>query len=67
MADGLEPAKSATVNDFLNNFYNMLTQENKDFLELTDKQYDYIELLLTRSFLDWKLAMSKELRGDLIK
>ena len=45
----------------------MLTQENKDFLELTDKQYDYIELLLTGAFLDWKLAMSKELRGNLIK
>jgi len=45
----------------------MLTQANKDFLELTDKQYDYIELLLTRSFLDWKLAMSKELQEIFLK
>ena len=67
MADGLEPVKSATVNDFLNNFYNMLTQTNKDYLELTEKQYDYIELLLERAFLDWKIANNRELQGTLIK
>ena len=55
MADGLEPAMNATVNDFLNNFYNMLTQTNKDYLELTEQQYDYIELLLTTALQEWKL------------
>lgn len=45
----------------------MLTQANKDFLELTDKQYDYIELLLQRSFLDWQLSYNKELQENLIK
>ena len=45
----------------------MLTQTNKDYLELTEKQYDYIELLLERAFLDWKIANSRELQGTLIK
>jgi CRISPR/Cas system-associated protein endoribonuclease Cas2 len=33
----------------------MLTQTNKDYLELTEKQYDYIELLLTTALQEWKL------------
>ena len=45
----------------------ILTQTNKDYLELTEKQYDYIELLLERAFLDWKIANNRELQGTLIK
>lgn len=33
----------------------MLTQANKDFLELTEKQYEYIELLLSATLQEWKL------------
>lgn len=45
----------------------MLTQANKEYLELTEKQYDYIELLLERAFLDWKIANNKELQETLTK
>lgn len=45
----------------------MLTQVNKEYLELTEKQYDYIELLLQRAFLDWKIANNKELQETLTK
>lgn len=45
----------------------MLTQTNKDYLELTEKQYDYIELLLERAFLDWKIANNREMQEMLTK
>lgn len=45
----------------------MLTQTNKDYLELTEKQYNYIELLLERAFLDWKIANNWELQETLTK
>lgn len=45
----------------------MLTQTNKDYLELTEKQYDYIELLLERAFLDWKIAHNREMQEMLTK
>ena len=45
----------------------MLTQENKDYLELTDRQYDYINLLLERAFLDWKIANNREMQKILTK